>query len=675
MDVRPERPPKLRARGPFGAGLIALALWPAPFAAAGPPGEPARPDDGQDGQEATVDTANAGGFRLDGEILVGYRIVNQGGRTAKFREDIDLEEGGRLLHGVLTLLPAGDQPARWFDRIQITGSGLGGDPYQSWGVELRKAESYRLRARGRRVDYFQALTGELHSWDTRRNQTDVDLTVTPLTRLELWGKFRRWEQSGSRVTSRDISREEFLFDEPLDQDATTWAVGARYRFETATVWIEQSIRDFQDNGGFGARGLDSGLSPDEAFLTFLEQREVRSASTPVTRAGGTARLADNRVRVTGDVLLSSQELDFSFNRIWEGADFQERPFAETIAATGRVEREVRHANAELLWRAGERLSVTANYRRRGWDQDGSNFVRTVGEFLATGETSESNREGVSTYQVTLDQITVGGEVAASRGVALFAEVGITARSQEVVTDGIAHDSETDTTAFRFGARLRPSRAFDMTASFARADIDDPFARVAPTESNALEVRARLRPSEGWQLATNVTVRDRSNEVSRVDLRTVAWGGTVTYRRAPEQWVMVGYTRLDYDASVPIVYRPFFAGRREASADSSIASNVITLAAEYRADGSPLTVFGRASYVTNEGALPLVGFQPPLRDRAGNRHEIELGDWTLGLRYFFDHGLYGELAGRFVDHEQNTVLVSEVDDYDASILTLGFGIRF
>lgn len=649
--------------GPVGLSVASAAPLPA-----------GGTSDDEEGQEESVDTGTLGGFRLDGEMLFGYRLVNQGGHQPKYREDIDLEEGGRLLSGRMVLLPAGDREAGWFDRIEISGAGLGGDPYQAWGVEVRKAESYRLTARGRQSDYFQALTGELHSWDTRRNHTDVDLRLTPGDNLELWGKFARFSKTGSRVTSRDISREEFLFDEPLDQSADTWAVGARYRFDATRVWLEQSFRNFDDNGGFGVRGLDQGLTPDEAYLTFLEQREVRTSDTPITRGGLSTRFGDDRFRVDADFLTSDQSLDFSFSRIWEGGDFRELPFREEIAATGAVERRVRHGNAALLWDATDAVTASVRYRRRSWDQDGSNFVQTEQELTDPGTISLDSRNGVTSYRVELDQFTLGAEVAPSRTLAVFAELGITRRDQRFeFDDDDAHPGQTDTTAYRFGFRLRPPGIFDMSASFARDDIDDPYTRVSPTEAETLKVRARLRPGGRWQLVGNLTARNLDNVISRVDLNTLSWGGTVTYRGGEERWIMAGYSRLDHDSSVPIVYRPFFAGRAEDVADSRVASNVITVAAEYRAGTSPVTLLGRASYVTTEGELPTGGLAARLR--SGNRHDIDYGDWSLGLRYLFDHGLYAHAMGRFVTYDEVSALASDGDDYNVSLVTVGFGLRF
>lgn len=631
-------------------------------------------EEGQD-EQSTIDTSGtlSSGFRFDGEVLVGYRLVDQDGFTPKFREDIDLEEGGRLLHGVITLLPAGDEPVGWFDRIRVRGAGLGGDPYETWGLEARKTGSYRLDVRGRSADYFNQFSGNLHSWDTSRSHTDVDLSINATDNLEVWGKFRRFEQTGTRITTRDISRNVFQLEEPLDQAANTWGVGARGRFGSTTIWLEQSFRNFDDNGGIGSRGLNTGLGSDEAFLTFLEQREVRSMDAPTSRGGFSTRFGDGAFRLSGDFLYSNQELDFSFSRLWEGGDFAQRPIESEHTVSGGVERDIRHGTLEALWRASDQLTFSVRYRRRGWEQDGDNSVRIVDELLQQGDVTTTTRQGVSTYDVTLDQVTVGGEITPSASLSLFAEVGVANREQNFLADGNEIDSETDETTYKLGARVRPSRAFDVTASYERGDVDDPFVRVAPTESNALKVKARFRPSGPWQIAGNLTFRDRFNEISRVQLQTVNFGGSVTYRGGAGRWLMLGYSRLDFDGSVPIVYRPFFAGSASAVADSQILSNVLTLAGEYRAGETPLTLFGRATHVTSDGQLPVVGFTDAFR--LSNFREIEFTDWTLGLRYLFGDGLYAQASGRYVDYEETTDLFSDRDDYDAALFTVGFGLRF
>lgn len=629
----------------------------------------------EDKEEASAPQGTvSSGFRLDGDLLFGYRIVDSDGRFAKYREDIDIDDGFRLLQGKMTFVPGGDEPAGWFDRIEIEGNGLFGDPYERWGLEVRKAGSYRLQVRNRSADYFNDLTGVHHAWDLTRTNTDVDLSVTPMENLEIWGSASRFRQSGVLDTVRDISRDEFEFhDVPLDQTGASWSFGARYRLDRTVFWADQEFRSFDDNGGFGSRGLNQGFAPDESFLTFFEQREVRSVRAPVSRAGVSTALLDSRLRLSGNFLISDQDMGFSFSRYWEGANFQERPVTVSQDAVGDLTREVRHGNLEALYRATDRVSVSLDYRRRSWEQDAESFNNLLEVFEDGGRTI-SPEEFAPSYDVTLDQVTVGAEIAPTDSLSVFAEIGLTNKDQEFDIVEDEETIETDTVAYKFGARVRPTRALDMEASYERGDIDDPFTRISPTESNALKVKARVRPGGGWQLSGTLTYRDRTNDVTSVDLQTLNWGVNATYNVTAERWLMVSYARMDYESTVPIVFRPFFGGSATGIADNTIDNDIITAVGEYRfGDEGPLTLLGRVAYVDSSSVLPTLGFTSAVR--ASPDHDLRYADWSLGLRVDLVENLFGQVSGRFVDYQEDTSLETDVDDYDARIVTIGFGVRF
>lgn len=644
---------------PLGAGYAAAAPW----TGSEPPQGTVRP-------LAQGPGTTGPGFRLAGDLLVGVRLVDDDGSRNKFREDIDLDDGFRLTSGSLVLLPYGEEPAGWFDEIRVEGGGLFGDPYESWGVSARKASRYRLEVRGRNVDYFNDFAGAAHGWDLARSNTTARLTVNPIDNLEVWGAVDRFRQTGLRRTTRDISREEFELDEDVDQDATTWSIGARWRRGATTVFVDQQFRRFDGDDRIDSDVFNPGMDPGEASLSLIEQREVRSFDAPVTRIGGGTTAAGGRVVLSGDFLFSDQDLDFRWDRRWEGADFAVRPVQVTQEAIGSAQREIRHGNVRALWRATDQVSLVARYRRRDWSQTAESATGSTQLALLTGTLSSSSEEFLPDYDVTLDQVLVGAELAASEAVSVFVEVGISSRDQRFDIEE-EEESETDTVAFKLGTRIRPSRRFDVEASYERGDIDDPFTRVSPTESNLLKVKTRLRPGGGWQLAGTMTYRDLSNDVTAAQLETLGFGLNVAYRPAAERWLIAGYARQDYDSSVAMTFRPFFAGSTTQLADARLDDNAFTFAGEYRVDeATPLVLLGRVSYVSSEALLPDFSFLS-----RGLDHEVRFSDWSLGARYLFGQRLYAQLIARFVDYQEDTELASDVDDYDAGIYTLGLGYRF
>ena len=377
-----------------------------------------RPESEQQGRAGTLqisglqveDRSVFGGFRAYGDILVSYQTSSVDGSEDRFRKDFGLNDGVRIKNSSVTFVPHGDDAAGWFDRIQIYGDNIGGDDkYQTWGVRASKAGRYSLNVRDRRLNWFWNVTGEPHSWAPTRHMTDADLSVNLTRDLVIKGHFNRFSQSGSGVTTRDFSREEFFLDEPYDQVGTNWGIGLRWRLGRTVIFADQSFRKFNNDLALDFEGFDDGSAPGGTTLETLNQLELREMTAPVTRAGINTSVADGRVRISGDILYSKQDMDFGFDRRWTGTNSSGNSTTVNQASSGGADREILHGNVRVGWSASARVNVYAQYRRRGWDQDGGN------EFANGGLRFDT----LSTYKVTLDQIFGGAEWAVTRGVSLF----------------------------------------------------------------------------------------------------------------------------------------------------------------------------------------------------------------------------------------------------------------
>lgn len=607
-----------------------------------------------------------GNIRVNGRFKVGYRAVDVEGRVTKFNEDVDLDDGPRLLDSRLIFTPASPTEGRLYDRAVLEANGLGGDPYESWGFDVFKAGTYRFQLDNRTVDYFWNVTGEPHAWDLTRTSTDASLSVTAFEGLEFHASFGRWRQDRLRLTTRDLSRDEFHFDEPLDQDASYWGGGARWNIEESgtTLFFDQEFRSFNDNGGFSG-GPTDGLTPGEAFVDFLEQKEVRSIDAPVGRGGIVQRALDGRVTVNADFLYSNQTLGFDFSRVWEGLNFQERSVEAEEAAFGGAERLVRHANASVAADVHPMVTVNARYRHRGFDQSGDSFSREAEFFPLQDSFSGGNARFVSEYEIEQDQITGGVEVRPDPRVTVFGEVGVTAREQlfRHFEDGeleFEEEEETDTTSFMIGGSVRPDPRFTVRATYDRGDIEDGFTRITPTTTDNIKVRVKAMAAEGVQVSGHATFRDVSNEVSEYSLESSSVGAAVTWAHGDRGWVTASFARNDLETTVPIRFIfPFFGNFVEDDAFYETQDNVFTVATDVTvSEEIPLGLFGSVTYLDSSGTVPLDWY-----------------DVRFGGRYTLPRGFFFELEGRFLEYEENTELPSAVDDYEASIFTVSVGFDF
>ena len=516
--------------------------------------------------------------------------------------------------------------------VQIGDNVGGNDKYQSWGLRASKSGSYKLDVRDRRLNWFNDITGETNAWNTTRHLTNANLAVNLTSGLILNGRFNRYRQTDGDDTPEDGGD----FVEPYDQTGTDWGVGLRWRVGQTVLFANQDFRKFENVG------IEPGRFED-----------LREMTAPVTRAGLNTRVADGRVLISGDLLYSKQEMEFG-SALGGAADIE----------GGTADRKIAHGNVRVHWNTSERFNVYAQYRRRGWDQDAVN----------------ASSETLTSYKITINQIFGGVEWAATRGIALFGEVGTGSREQRLFIEDEGPDSKTDALGVRFGGRFRAGMKLDATVSFELGDIDNAFTRVSPAKANTFKARLRYRPAPAWTIAATAMVSKSENDCGQVtdgvceygpgglfdgdfgiaEFDTSNLGVTVNYTLDAGRWLYAGYTHLDYESNVPIYFVFMSSGNfRKDVARYDSRSSIWTLGGEYQiSDAVPLSLYGRLNVTSSSGTYP-----------------VDFNDIGVGARYVMPVGLFVDVSARFAKYSDNSMLPSNVDDYDAQIYTFGLGYRF
>src|SRR5450631_323047 len=136
-----------------------------------------------------------GGFENSGSATFGYRFTDVSGYQPKFQELINLRQGPRLLDFNL-FGKAQDGENRFADDYSLTASGIGGDPFASGQLTVRKKNIYDLRVNFRQSYYYwdrndaAALPNGLsgltsnHNWATVRKLGSVNLLIHATNHLK-----------------------------------------------------------------------------------------------------------------------------------------------------------------------------------------------------------------------------------------------------------------------------------------------------------------------------------------------------------------------------------------------------------------------------------------------------------------------------------------------------------
>ncbi len=155
-----------------------------------------------------------GGFENSGSVTTGYRFTDVSGYRPDYQEMFDLNSGFRLLD--FSLFGKAKDENRFADDYSITLSGLGGDPYASGQLTVRKSNLYDLRVNFRQSYYYwnmndlAALPSGLdgltsnHNWATVRKMGSVNLLVHATKNLRFSFEYYRNTRDGVTETTRSL---------------------------------------------------------------------------------------------------------------------------------------------------------------------------------------------------------------------------------------------------------------------------------------------------------------------------------------------------------------------------------------------------------------------------------------------------------------------------------------
>ena len=646
-----------------------------------PVGEEADPEEQVTGFPSEVKLPGAvyGNTRVTGQFMVAFRGVSVGGSQDLYAKDIDLDDGLRIKGTNVVLTPADRTADSWYDRARLVIDGVGGDPYETVTVDVAKVGLYKVDLRTRKVDYFLYDDFTRHGWEEERRMTDASLSITPMKGLEVFAEFGRWSKYGTRQTTRDISNDNFAFDEKLDQEVSNLAGGVRYTNQGTgtTVFFTQEFNKYKFN--VPATTVDNvGLNQDGAFLYFLQQQEVRAMDAPVSFGGVNQTFLNGRGQVYADFLYSKQKMAFTFNRYWDGLNFAEKPLRENGSAMGDATRELKHGNLTASGSVNRSLTVYGKYRRRQWDQTANQTA--VNSSVDSGGFGSINPGFYDpAYDITMDQFAVGADYHA-RQFNLFGEVGMLKEkvffAREDRNDG--EELGPDETTFKIGGSAR-ARKMNLRFAYDRGDIDDPVTRISPTKVNKFSLRLGGPLMRNLSGNAHFTYRKSQNPDlgccppgASTDYRfkAMTFGVSATYSFSERGWASATYNYTDLDSSVPI---DFPGGPANAIARYENTQHVVTLGGDYEVSETvPFSVYGLITWLNTDG---LSGDNANV---AITQNPLGIGysDVRVGGRWVHSSGLLIDGEVRFIDFEDD-FLVSQAfgGAYDATIFTIGLGWRF
>jgi hypothetical protein len=630
--------------------------------------------------------AQAQDDNTEGRVEIGYRNVDVSGNADKYRQHVNLpDDAFRLFAAELDWAP---EDSAVLDRLQLDARNLGGEPHSNSRFRMQKVGVYDLDLRYRTNDYFYrdagwffSVEGDPHTWDTRRHffNGKLDIQATKNIRVRLGGDFN--DRDGRSTTTRDVQREVFVLERPVDQQASSYWIGADFRVGWAEISVEQRALNWENRWQLTTAD-NPGIDGDTANLDDYSQLQTTDAKAPITRLSARGRPL-SWFRFSVAYAMAKTELDYDTQGEWRGQDFDGLDFNTTLTNMGRVERDSDLIELDLWFGLLRNLDLIADVSRRNYDQDGtidSTETQTGGTegglYVVQGDLR--NELELETYGLTLDW-RVSSKLSVAGG------VGLQQRTADFPLAG--PPVETDRTLYRAGVNWRPSRIFNLRFDAEQGTDDNPYTPVSPTSSDRVRLALHVRPLSSLNIS--LTVLDRSmendlsyalgrptndtppaNDISLARFDVTSWALSLNWAEGP--WdILASYTNADILSDADIVYTiqpvmPFDPQTTRQTSGYTAKQDLVNGHLRYK--------FGRGWRVGADGFVS---------DNEGS-FPIRWIYYGVDLQYELRMGLYVRLAFERYDYSEDNpyaiagvppVAAPGINDYDADLATLYLGYRF
>jgi hypothetical protein len=644
---------------------------------------------------------------LEGVVELLYRSVNVNGSQRKYDEDFNgLGSGARLGNLSLNWL---SESSNLIDYARLDANGLGGEPYERAWLRVGRKNAYELSINSTKQAYIYnlfELTRDLdgHTWNSERRRTDVNLKIRATDKVDVLFRFEDGSRSGSSLFMKNVERQLFRMDTPLDQNFKRYTVGGDFELGNVDIVLRQSFRRYENRfNNFTANDL--GL--DDETLTSLNRYEwVQNdrGSTDWTtlkvhapfgdRADLTVGLAGTFVgkeEVTSRVELDADGTSWSGTCSVSGLTCESNADCEPVSnspgdlcvadpftvtdgiSNADLEGDVTLVNAELRIKLVALLDLILQYHSLERNLRGSAEHDLDGDGVPVNSDTRLEYE-TSTATAMLDYRPIrqfrvrAGYRSIDRKLNRNGFTG--ARNVDFVSTG-------DGTAI-VGLTTRPVSWFRFNLDYEAGDVSQPFTAVAAQEREHGRARVSFLPRK--EIKLDISYIDFENRNLASDFRPrsldwdtlikgTTWSGSFWHQPSGGVDYMLNYAQQEIDNSVFVVFDQDGFGAVEPG-DSLFANDNTQYSGQVNFRWARRWAgHVRLWYAESDGNNVLVGEISGVVDDQIIMQEFRNAE--VGLIYTFESGIFLGASARSFDYDDYNDLL----DYDGEIFTLRLGTNF
>ena len=481
-----------------------------------------------------------GGFENTGSATTGYRFTDVSGYRPNYQELFDLNSGFRLLD--FSLFGKAKDENRFADDYSLTLSGLGGDPYASGQLTVRKNNLYDLRASFRQSYYYwnmndlaalptglDGLTSN-HNWATVRKMGSVNLLVHTTKNLRFSFEYYRNTRDGVTETTRSLDyfgssatwdsfarANPYLIIAPLSEATDRVTGGIDYTKNGWTFHYRLGYQSFTDSiNGNNINSPERSINIDDPatakeLVKGTSYSDFRKLSTPVNEFSYTGKLT-SRLEMRGGYMYYRYQGPASLNMAFDGSartntgGTGDAAYAVALSTRANVVEPNNVIDQGFTYKIADWWSALLDYRYSRFTLDSNaNFRSVNAATVATGTSSEQWMVGTSTLDLDM-AFTPTASLLLRAGVRLLKE------DVEKFEDGESDPglSKRIKTAWPIASvYYQPTKMLTIRGDIQEINTGTAYTAISPHTDIGGRFSVRFRPTEKFYLEDSGVVRNQT----------------------------------------------------------------------------------------------------------------------------------------------------------------------
>lgn len=524
-----------------------------------------------------------GSFENSGSVTFGYRFTDVSGYKPEYQELFDLESGPRLLDFSLFGHLGAGKTSTFVDDYSIVANGIGGEPWSTVQLNVRKKKKYDLRVNFQQSHYYwnqndgaalpNGMTGLLsnQNWATVRRIGNVNLLVHATDKLRFTFEYSHNARHGVNDTTRTMDYfgappefDSYVRDNPyylvglVNETSNRAVLGVDYTLSAFTFHYKAGIERLVDsfdgaNPYAGEVSIDTSdpLASQETLIseTWADYRRLTS---PVSEFSYDGKIF-SRLHTHGSYIYHSYSGPATLAM---GASGLAGPIASAITpysfsetSSSSLTETSQVANQGFTLDVSGWLSTQADYRYTRFDvNSNANFSSTesgvtstvASPYSVTGTDLILWRIGTSTFDYNLVLTPISK---------LLIRVGVRYLKSDIESTVNSVIDQVETKRIKtvwptLDLSYKPNQVVSFRASVDEVNDGSSYTQLMPHTDVKSRAIARIRPMEKFWIENTFTTQDSKLDTIDFHTRVRANSTTATYEISDK---VSGFVGFSYDS--------------------------------------------------------------------------------------------------------------------------------